>query len=59
MPAEGGEHHTNIDPRYRNPTNTLASTITDTEQRFAGAIDIIKVIQTFCIVEVLILCLTQ
>lgn len=59
MPAEGREHHGYIDPRYRNPTNTLSSTIADAKQRFAGAIDIIKVIQAFCVVEVLILCLTH
>ena len=59
MPAEGGEHHANIDPRYRDSANALATPIADAQQRFARAIDIIKVIQTFCIVEVLILCLTH
>lgn len=55
MPAEGRKHHANIHPRYRDSTNTLATSIADPQQRFARAIDIIKVIQTFSIVEVLIL----
>lgn len=54
VPAEGGESHAHVHPGHSHPADVLLLLIGDPQDRIAGLVHIVQVVQARVVVEILV-----